>query len=62
MYTEGNNGRVGNRILGINKNMCLLWVYKYAKAIEAKDKSNKRVKVIEMDELYNFMERKIEST
>ena len=58
MYMEGNSGRAVGRILGISKNMCLRWVRKYAKTIEAKYIPNKRVKVIEMDELYSFVERK----
>ena len=58
MYMEGNSGRAVGRILGISKNMCLRWVRKYAKTIEAKYIPNKRVKVIEVDELYSFLERK----
>ena len=55
---KGNSGRAVRRILGISKNICLRWVRKYAKAMEAKYIPNKRVKAIEMDELYSFMERK----
>ena len=38
--------------------MCLRWVRKYAKTIEAKNILNKCVKVIEMGELYSFFKRK----
>ena len=38
--------------------MCLYWMRKYAKEIEAKETPNARVNVIEMDELYSFVERK----
>mgnify|MGYP004562405721 CR=1 FL=1 len=31
---------------------------KYAKKIQAKNRANERVEVIEMDELYSFVERK----
>ena len=55
---EGNSGRAVGRILGISKNICLYWIRKYAKKIEEKNSSNERVKVIEMDELYSFVERK----
>ena len=58
LYMEGNSGRVVGRILGIGKNMCLYWVRKYAKKIEPKETPNARVNVIEMDELYSFVERK----
>ena len=58
LYMEGNSGRVVRRILGISKNTCLYWIKKYAKKIEEKTYSNERVKVIEMDELYSFIERK----
>ncbi len=54
LYLEGNRGR----ILGIGKNMCLYWIRKYAKNIEPKETLNARVNVIEMDELYSFVERK----
>ncbi len=58
LYLEGNSGRAVGRILGIGKNMCLYWIRKYAKNIELKETLNARVKVIEMDELYSFVERK----
>ena len=58
LYIKGNSGRAVGRILGISKNMCLCWVRKYAKTIEAKDMPNKQEKAIEMDELYSFLERK----
>ena len=38
--------------------MCLYWIRKYAKNIEPKETPNTRVNVIEMDELYSFVERK----
>ena len=55
---EGNSGLAVSRILGISKNMCLYWVNKYAKTIKLKKVFNERVEVIEMDELYSFVERK----
>ena len=58
LYMEGNSGRAVGRILGISKNTCLYWIKKYAKKIEEKNASNERVKVIEMDELYTYTERK----
>ena len=58
LYMEGNSGRAVGRILGISKNTCLYWIRKYAKKIEEKNSSNERVKVIEMDELYTYEERK----
>ena len=58
LYMEGNSGRAVGRILGIGKNMCLYWVRKYAKTIKEKEVANERVEVIEMDELYSFIERK----
>ena len=58
LYMEGNSGRAVGRILGIGKNMCLHWVRKYEKEIEPKETPNARVNVIEMDELYSFVERK----
>ena len=58
LYLEGNSGRAVGRILGIGKNMCLYWIRKYAKNIESKETPNARVNVIEMDELYSFVERK----
>ena len=56
--TEGNSGRAVGRILGISKNICLYWIKKYAKKIQTKNRANERVEVIEMDELYSFVERK----
>ena len=38
--------------------MCLYWVKKYAKKIRPKKTANERVEVIEMDELYSFVEKK----
>ena len=38
--------------------MCLYWICKYAKAIKEKEVANERVEVIEMYELYSFVERK----
>ena len=58
LYMEGNSRRAVGRILGISKNTCLYWIRKYAKKIEEKKVSNERVKVIEMDELYTYTERK----
>ena len=58
LYMEGNSGRAVGRILGISKNICLYWIKKYAKKIQPKNRANERVEVIEMDELYSFMERK----
>ena len=58
LYLEGNSGLAVSRILGISKNMCLYWVKKYAKKIKPKKVFNERVEVIEMDELYSFIERK----
>ena len=51
---EGNSGRAVGRILGISINTCIYWIKKYAK----KRYPNKRVEVIEMDEIYSFIERK----
>ena len=59
---EGNSGRAVGRILGISKNICLYWIKKYVKKIQLKNRANERVKVIEMDELYSFVERKTEFT
>ncbi len=55
---EGNIERVVGRILGIGKNICLYWIKKYANEIEEKIAANEREKVIEMDELYSYVERK----
>ena len=38
--------------------MCLYWIRIYANEIEPKEISNTRFNVIEMDELYSFVERK----
>ena len=62
LYMEGNSGRAVGRILGISKNTCLYWIKKYAKKIEEKNASNERVKVIEMDELYTYTEKKTKFT
>ena len=35
-----------------------VYVKKYAKKIQTKNRANERVEVIEMDELYSFVERK----
>ena len=58
LYLEGNSSLAVGRILGIGKNMCLYWIRKYVKNIETKETPNTRVNVIEMDELYSFVERK----
>ena len=58
LYMEGNSSRAVSRILGIGKNMCLYWIRKYAKELEPKETPNERVNVIEMDELYSFVEKK----
>ena len=58
LYLEGNSGLAVSRILGISKNLCLYWVKKYAKEINPKKVFNERVEVIEMYELYSFVERK----
>ncbi len=39
------------------KNMCLYWIWKYAKNIEPKETQTTRVNVIESDELYTSVER-----
>ena len=38
--------------------MCLRWIRQKAKKIKPKDRSNERVEVIEMDELFSFKEEK----
>ena len=58
LYMEGNSGRTVGRLLKISKNMCLRWIRQKAKKIKPKDRSNERVEVIEMDELFSFKERK----
>ena len=58
LYMEGNSGRTVGRLLTISKNMCLRWIRQKAKKIKPKDRSNERVEVIEMDELFSFKERK----
>ena len=55
---EGTSGRAVGRILKISKNTCLNWIRKRAKTIAPKDRSNERVEIIEMDELFSFKERK----
>ena len=62
LYMDGNSSRAVGRILGIGKNMRLYWIRKYAKEIEPKDTPNARVNVIEMDELYSFVEKKTDFT
>ena len=57
LYLEGNSGRAVGRILRIGKNMCLYWIWKYAKNIETKETPNARVNVIEMDELYSLFQQ-----
>ena len=58
LYMEGNSGRAVGRIMGISKNTCLYWIKRYTKTIEEKTYPNERVKVIEIDEVYSFIERK----
>ena len=58
LYMEGNSGMAVGRILKISKNTCLNWIRKRAKTISPKDRSNERVEIIEMDELFSFKERK----
>ena len=58
LYMEENSGRAVGRILGISINTCIYWIKKYAKTIKEKRYPNERVEVIEMDELYSFIERK----
>ena len=58
LYMEGNSGRAVGRILGISKNTCLRWIRKYAQKIEKTGASNSRVEVIEMDELFSFIDKK----
>ena len=55
---EENSGRAAGRILGISINTCIYCIKKYAKTIKEKRYLNERVEVIEMDELYSFIERK----
>ena len=55
---EGNSGRALGRILGIIINTCIYWIKRYAKTIKEKKYPNEGVEVIEMDELYSFIERK----
>lgn len=58
LYMGGSSRRVVGRLLKISKNMCLRWLRQKAKKIKPKDRSNERVQVIEMDELFSFKERK----
>lgn len=58
LYMEGNSSRAVGRILGIGKNMCLYWIHQQAKQISEKEVSNERLEVIEMDELYSFVNKK----
>ena len=59
---EGNSGRAVGRILGISINTCIYQIKKYAKTIKEKRYPNERVEVIEMDELYSFIEKRTEFT
>ena len=54
----GKQRRAVGRILGIEKNTCLYWIRKYAKTLVKKEVPNEIVEVIEVDELYSFIERK----
>ena len=56
LYMEGNSGRTVGRLLKISKNLGLRWIRQKAKKIKPKDRSNERVEVIEMDELFSFKE------
>ena len=58
LYMEVNSGRTVGRLLKIIKNIRLRWIRQKTKKIKPKDRSNKRVEVIEMDELFTFKERK----
>ena len=55
---EGNGSRAVGRILGIEKNMCLYWIHQRAKQINEKEVSSERLEVIEMDELYSYINKK----
>ena len=55
---EGNSGSAVGRILRISKNICLYWIKKYAKKIQPKNRANERIEVMEIDEIYSFVERK----
>ena len=57
LYMEGNSGRAVGRILGIGKNMCLYWLRQYAQTLP-EETPTEQVEVIEMDELYSFIQRK----
>ena len=48
----------GRKNTGNKQNICLYWIKKYAKKIQPKNRANERVELIEMDELYSFVERK----
>ena len=58
LYMEGNSERTVGRLLKISKNMCLRQIRQKAKKIEPKDRSNEKIQIIEMDELFSFKERK----
>ena len=58
LYMEGNSERTVGRLLKIIKNIRLRQIRQKAKKIKPKDRSNERVEVIEMDELFTFKERK----
>ena len=47
LYIEGNSGRAVGQTLKISKNTCLNWIYKRAKMIAPKNRSNERVEIIE---------------
>ena len=55
---EGNSSRIVGRILGIGKNMRLYLIHQQAKQINEKEVSNERLEVIEMDELYSYINKK----
>ena len=52
------NIRFAEKYTRRNQRKGTYWIRKYAKEIGKKNVSNERVKVIEMDELYIFSERK----
>ena len=62
LYIERKIRQAVIQILGIEKNMCLRWIRKYAKNIEPKETPNARVNVIKMDWLHDFIEKKTEFT
>ena len=58
LYMEGNSGRAVGRLLRVSKNMCLRWIRQRSEKIKSKDRSNERIEIIEMYELFSFKERK----